>query len=409
MKHRNFIYWIIAFALISSCNSGSKKFESENLSLFPGSWKLVFYAQGENIPIKAKVQDTNFIIINGSEQIPLSYKIVKDSIFISIPNFNSHIEGHVLADTTFTGIYVKNNVDDYIIPVKGRYTFEDRFVLKSKNSDFLKPKYEVFIDRGNRITKAIGLFEQAGPSVVGSFATETGDYRFLEGNVDGNKLHLSTFDGSHLFLFTAEIKGDSLVNGKFISGKTGNYNWYAVANQGFELHDPENLTKLNKAIKPDLSLKFITTDGDSVSLLDDRFKGKVKILQIMGTWCPNCLDETRYFNGIYKKYHDKGLEIIAFAFENGTNTKVILDKIKKYKKTNEVKYIMAYGGKASSKIAHSVFPYLDKVMSFPTTLYFDRNNRIRKIYTGFYGPGTGVYYENFVSKNNAFIEQLLNE
>jgi thiol-disulfide isomerase/thioredoxin len=169
------------------------------------------------------------------------------------------------------------------------------------------------------------------------------------------------------------------------------------------------LTYVIKDIKPEDRLKLISSDGDTVTLADEKFNNKVKIVQIMGTWCPNCLDEARYFNTLYKKYNKDGLEIVAVAFENGTNTQVILDKLNKYKKVNNINYTMLYGGKAGNEFALKVFPYLNKVMSFPTAIYFDKNNKIRKIYTGFYGPGTGKYYEDYTASTEKFIEDLLAE
>jgi thiol-disulfide isomerase/thioredoxin len=402
-------YIVLATLLITSCNSNTSEETGDGITHFDGNWKLVFITQGYQIPINIKLVQNKLTVINGQEQIEMDIDIKNDSFYVDIPNFNAHFEGYFLTDKKLNGVYIKDGVKDYIIPITATYTQENHFEASDKNFSYLKPKYNVSVDRGNRTTKAIGLFTQAGTHVVSSFATETGDYRFLDGVVDGNKLKLSTFDGSHLFLFTADVKGDSLVNGLFISGKTGNYNWVGVANDTVELRNPEKLTYVIKEIKPEDRLKLISSDGDTVTLADEKFNNKVKIVQIMGTWCPNCLDEARYFNTLYKKYNKDGLEIVAVAFENGTNTQVILDKLNKYKKVNNINYTMLYGGKAGNEFALKVFPYLNKVMSFPTAIYFDKNNKIRKIYTGFYGPGTGKYYEDYTASTEKFIEDLLAE
>lgn len=403
-----FRYVFIVFLFIS-CDSGTSTARVKNIKLQSGDWKLEFSTQGYKIPISASINNNVLTIINAEENIKMDVEINNDSFYVSIPNFDSHLEGLILTDKKFSGFYIKDLAEDYIIPFTAYHTTDDRFVSESKSTSLIKYKYEVSINRGNSVSKAIGLFEQKGARVVGGFATETGDYRFLEGVVDGNKLNLSTFDGSHLFLFTAYIKEDSLIDGVYISGKTGNYKWVARANENFELRDPEKLTSLNKDSKPDLNLKLLSTSGDSVSLSDQRFNNKVKIIQIMGTWCPNCLDETRYFNTLYSKYNKVGLEIISVAFERGPNMESILQKLDKYKKDNNIEFTMLYGGKSGNKNALEVFPYLDKVMSFPTAIYFDKNNNIRKVYTGFYGPGTGHYYEDYTATTEIFIEELLAE
>lgn len=400
---------IFAFFLITSCNSNTSKDFTEKAEPYSGNWKLVFNTQGYEIPISAKLDNKKLTIINATEHIEMDFEIKNDSFFVSIPNFNSHLEGRIVTDKKLNGIFVKDGVKDYVIPFTATYTQENRFVTGKAEVTFLELKYDISIDRGDRTTKAIGIFEQAGYHIKSSFATETGDYRFLEGVVDGNKLNLSTFDGSHLFLITADIKGDSLVNGVFISGKTGNYKWVGIADENVQLRDPEKLTYQIRDVKSNDRLKFISSTGDSVSFWDEKYNGKVKIVQIMGTWCPNCLDETRYFTSLYKKYNHNGLEIFAVAFENGENMQVILDKLNKYKSTNNINYPLLYGGKASNKAALKTFPYLNKIMSFPTTIYLDKNNKIRKIYTGFYGPGTGKYYEEYTATTEKFIEDLLAE
>ena len=407
MKH--FFQFLFIVLLFSSCGPNGSSSNVKNSGLQNGNWKIEFSTQGHHIPINASVNNNLLTIINGVESIEMELVINRDSFYVFIPNYGSHLEGLILSDKKIRGVYIKDLVEDYAIPFTANYTQDDRFVSISESASTIKSKYEVSINRGKSTSKAIGLFKQTGRNVVSSFATETGDYRFLDGIIDGNKLSVSTFDGSHLFLFTADIKGDSLINGLYISGKTGNYKWEAVANENFELGDPEKLTSVNKGDKPDLNLKLLSINGDSVSLSDDRLKNKVKIVQIMGTWCPNCLDEARYFNTLYSKYNEMGLEIIAVAFERGPDMDSILKKLNKYKGDNNIEYTILYGGKSGNNNALEVFPYLDKVMSFPTAIYFDKNNNIRKIYTGFYGPGTGKYYSDYTITTENFIEELLAE
>ncbi len=404
-----FVQFVLVVFIVISCDSNNSSTDAENIALSNGNWKFEFSTQGYQIPISASINNNILTIINAEEKIEMDLVITNDSFYVSIPNFNSHLEGLILTDKKLSGFYIKDFVEDYVIPFTAYFTQNDRFVSNIKTPSLIKSKYEVSIGRGENISKAIGLFEQSRKYVVSSFATETGDYRFLEGGIDGNKLSVSTFDGSHLFLFTADIKGDSLTNGLYISGKTGNYKWGAVANENFELRDPEKLTSVVSGSKLDLNLKLLSTDGNSISLSDEQFNNKVKIVQIMGTWCPNCLDETRYFNTLYSKYNEMGLEIISVAFERGPNITSILEKLSKYKKDNNVEFTMLYGGKSGNKYALEVFPYLDKMMSFPTAIYFDKNNNIRKIYTGFYGPGTGKYYDDYTITTEKFIEGLLSE
>ena len=129
--------------------------------------------------------------------------------------------------------------------------------------------------------------------------TETGDYRYLEGNMYNNTLYLSSFDGTHLFLFKATLIDDRLT-GVFYSGSHWEEPWVAVKNQDMELTNPDSLTYLKEGYNK-LAFTFPNTNGDSISLTDDKYIGKVVIVNIMGPWCPNCKDETAYLNNQKKQ------------------------------------------------------------------------------------------------------------
>ncbi|CAN0606627.1 unnamed protein product, partial [Ectocarpus sp. 12 AP-2014] len=148
--------------------------------------------------------------------------------------------------------------------------------------------------------------------VTGTFRTTTGDYRFLDGVMDGDSLKLSAFDGAHAFLFTAKVT-DSSMNGVFYSGNHFKEPFVATRNDDFELPDPDSLTFLNEGYDK-LAFTFPDSNGDKVSLSDDRFHNKVVIVQLMGTWCPNCLDETKFL--VEYMAENKDIEVIGLAFES---------------------------------------------------------------------------------------------
>jgi thiol-disulfide isomerase/thioredoxin len=127
----------------------------------------------------------------------------------------------------------------------------------------------------------------------------------------------------------------------------------------------------------------------------------------MGTWCPNCLDETRFYKELYEKYHDKGLEIIAIGFEAGENFDLNAAKLEKFKAKNGVDFTFLLGGTSTKKAASDLFPMVDGIKSFPTSFYIGKDGTIQKIYTGFNGPGTGIYYEKYVEETYKVIEGML--
>ena len=52
---------------------------------------------------------------------------------------------------------------------------------------------------------------------------------------------------------------------------------------------------------------------------------------------------------------------------------------------------------------------LNKIISYPTTIFIDKKGNVRKIYTGFSGPATGEAYTDFVKETTEFVEMLLRE
>ena len=148
-----------------------------------------------------------------------------------------------------------------------------------------------------------------------------------------------------------------------------------------------------------------------VSLTDERFKDKVVLVQLMGSYCPNCLDETKFYSKYYEANKDKGLEIVALAFENAKSKEKAINGITRMKKRVGLNYeiLLAQIGTNDKGKAQEKLPMLNKVISYPTTIYLDRKGKVRKIHTGFNGPATGEKYENFKIEFESFLNTLLSE
>lgn len=350
-------------------------------------------------------------VINAEERIKLDdFQVSKDSIFIPFKTFDSELRLAVHTKTNISGNwhnYYRGPA--YKIPFTAVYGQTNRYPLQP-NRSALTGKWEVTFNYDKQPEKAIGLFHSIDPrmndnQLKGTFLTETGDYRFLEGASFGDSLYLSTFDGSHAFLFQAALKSDTLW-GQFLSGTHYQSNWYAVRNKTFELSDPDSLTYLIN--DEPITLALPDLNNNIYHYPNDAVRNKVTLIQIMGTWCPNCLDESRYLAKQKEKYGDQ-LEIIAVSFEVQPTVNGAIEKIRKYKETLNLDYTFLVGGDACKKCASNLFPMLNTISSFPTLIFIDKKGAVRKIHTGFNGPGTGIYYENYMEKTNAFLDLLISE
>lgn len=353
--------------------------------------------QGLDLPV--------FSVINGKERIVLHTSKKKDSLKLSFPEMDSYL---MIASNHSPEIrgYWKNRNKNQKVPFVAWKNDSIRFhAVNNLPPGAIAEKYRVLFSTQEKSPwPAIGLFEQKEEVLTGTFLTETGDFRYLEGNVYGNELFLSCFDGAHAFVFSATIKKDSLF-GRFFSGSHYQTDWIGIKDDSASIKDPNELTYLTNESYDLGSVKLRRLNGLKTKL--KLKKCSLYMIQIMGTWCPNCLDETNYFKELYSKYHESGLQIISIGFEYGKTTRQQRKKLKRFVKKAQLKYPVFLGGMASKKEASLLFAMLNGISSFPTTLFVNEQGKILHIHTGFNGPGTGGYYQQYIEETESLIERLL--
>ncbi|MCH2023062.1 MAG: TlpA family protein disulfide reductase [Saprospiraceae bacterium] len=389
--------------------------DKDKTNLVAGMWHGYFDIGKKDNPIKIpfnfEVINDKIIIHNGDERIEVTkFTIKNDSIYIKMPVFGSEFK-LTLNNNTLKGTWHNYNKLDYQLPFTALANNDSRFEKTVTRSSFkLAKRWKVTFSPGSdNAYPAIGLFEvNVDGKATGTFLTETGDYRYLEGIYDGQNLKLSCFDGAHAFLFKAKLMDDGNLIGDFWSGKHWHETWEASPNDDFELTDMDKLTYLKEGYDK-FSFSFQNSNGDFISLEDEQFKGKATIVQITGSWCPNCMDETRFLVEAYNKYHSRGLEIIAIDYEIINSMEQFKESEKRLKEHLNVNYTMLFGGAANKSEAIKTLPMLNHIMSYPTTIFLDKAGNVRKIHTGFSGPGTGDLYHNYVEKTNELIEMLITE
>lgn len=378
-----------------------------------GIWHAsVQTASGKLIPFNFEVKGVDqkqIAILNGDEhfQVP-DVKIKADSVLIHLPLFDSELR------LAFDGGNLKGDWIRHLPQkdVKLKFSAEPGesyriFKNPAKPSFNIEGRWSAIFASGDT---TVAEFKQQGARLTGTFLTTTGDYRYLEGIVAADSLYLSCFDGGHAFLFTAKINDNhTLTGGKFYSGYTGTDQWLAHKNAQAKLPDAYSLTALKPGYKK-INFTFTDLSGKKVSLTDERFKNKVVILQIMGSWCPNCMDETAYMVNFYKKYHPKGVEVIGLAYERSTDFDRSKKSLMPLKARFNIPYPILITGYTNDKgePAKSL-PMLANFLAFPTTIIIDKKGDVRKIHTGFSGPGTGNYYAEFINEFEKLNDDLLAE
>jgi len=410
-----FLKWFILFMIISIVSCTTKS--SGPPKLKEGMWRAMLTldtTRGIYLPFnfEVKYKDTGYVftIINGEEKIVVDEIATKDkAIVFQAPVFDSQVIGE-FTDEEMTGLWLNYaRREKYVIDFYATYGQAFRFKENCTTTKDIAGRWKVLFSKGTKDeTAAIGVFKQNGSNVQGTFLTETGDYRYLDGCIDGDTLMLSCFDGAHAFLFNAVIEGDNSMTGEFWSGIHHNEKWTAEKNDSFQLPNADSLTVLKPGYK-NLSFSFPSINGDTVSLSDEKYKGKVVIVQVMGSWCPNCKDETAWLAEIHNKYNSQGLEVIALAFEKARDNYIAVKNIKKLKDYYGAKYDFLLAGPADKTKAGETLSVLNHIIAFPTTIFIDKKGVVRKIHTGFSGPGTGEEYDKFTKEMDVFLKILLEE
>ncbi|MEM9076622.1 MAG: TlpA disulfide reductase family protein [Bacteroidota bacterium] len=405
----------VLLVLVALFMAWSCKKERESISLAEGDWWATMQVDANHkLPFTFNISKSGegkykLEMYNADEVVVVDeISFSNDSIHIQMPVFEGYIAG-VFTEKQIEGSFIKESLDR-IVPFEAIHGKKERFSIKEEPIQNISGIWETYFEPGTDDQYAAkGLFVQQGSKIEGTFRTTTGDYRYLEGVVDGDSLKLSAFDGAHVFLFTAKISKDSL-EGIFFSGNHSKEKFIAKRNEAFELPDANSLTYLKEGYDS-FEFSFPNRQGASVSLNDSQFQNKPVVVQIMGSWCPNCLDETKFYVDYLKENPDLDIEFIALAFEYAKTEDSAWKSIERLKGRIDIPYpiLLAQYGTSNKKLANEKLPMLNHVLSYPTTIFIDRRGEVIKIHTGFNGPATGSKYEEYVIEFEKTIQELTQE
>jgi thiol-disulfide isomerase/thioredoxin len=433
---------LLGAGLLAGCNSTPTSTTTETAGtsaaalLTPGPWRGELAIQGQKLPFLFEVKTEGgkpvvYLInkgLNGEERLRCDeISAAGDSATIKLHVFDAALVVRADGKDKLKGTWVKYDAKTpYRVPLVALHNPND-VLFDSEGTkvtvlynDLMQPQnYRTeFADETGQKYQAVGVIKQQKEpnTIVGTFLTTTGDYRYLAGNSafrQGKQhLMLSTFDGSHAFLFDAvpnEKLGVKLLKGDFYSGKSGHETWTATLDPKAKLPDADTLTYLKKG-ESRLNFKFPSIiEGSSVSPTDAKYRGKVVVIQVLGSWCPNCMDETGFLAPWYAKNKARGVEVIGLGYERSSEYAKAAPRLRKLKERFDIGYDLAVAGVANKDSVAKSMPQLAKFMAFPTTIFLDKKGAVRSIHTGFSGPGTGKYYDEEIAGFNRTVDKLLKE
>lgn len=356
-----------------------------------GQWRVSFDHPGGPLPFTLDVvagkTGPQAFILNPPERLRVEQVSVSDDgITLVFPSYNSRLELKAAGNGTLAGTAT-------VLRSTGTVTLNARAERGSWRftPGAVKPAADISgrwtLSYGDNKVKGLVILRQQGASVSGAVQLPTGDMRYLSGELNGNQLKLSTFDGSFTNLWTGTLAGDTLKGAQFAatSRPTGNP-WEARREKKADIE----AVAVEKPGGDRLAFRLPTPDGGTLSLADPRFKGKVVVISIGGAWCPNCHDEAQFLGPYAARRQKEGLEMIGLQFEYGADQARAMRQITSFRARYKLPYPMVYGGQPNADDTKKVLGDLAPVKVWPTTIFIGRDGRVKEVHVGWAGPATGA-------------------
>ena len=384
----------------------------KHTTLRSGDYRVTMITQDDELlPFNFKLRTDGVMeIYNAEEVIEVNdIQYFNDSIRINFPIYEGYIAGMFENGEVSGAKFIKESLDR-IVDVHFEYGVSERNINLQPTNQNISGIWEMnFTEEDGKTFIAKGIFDQLGQKVTGTIRTTTGDHRYLEGALSDTDLKLSAFDGAHAFLYTADVDGDKM-QGAFYYGNHYKSTFVAHKNMQYELPHEDSLTFLKEGYDR-FDFSFPNLNDEVISLSDDRYKDKVVVVQILGSWCPNCLDECKYYVEYLNKNPNPNLEFVGLAFEYARTKEKAFESLRRLKTGLDIEYplLLAQQGSSDKGKAQEKLPMLNHVLSYPTTIFIDKKGAVRKIHTGFNGPATGQKYLDYKVEFENFVQGLLLE
>ncbi len=383
-----------------------------------GDYRLVIQTPIGELPFNLNVGQQGgkwfATLNNGPEKVAAEKTVVKDDkLTLEFPSYNSSLTLTVRDGGAVDGkVVLTKSTGPTELTFAGKRDDTFRFFPTTPEKiDTLAGRWALKNVSADGKTTRDGLFEftQKNHIVDGTAMFVNADNRFLNGEIRDGTLRLSTFDGGQASLWVGKLAADGTLSGQSWSPLIGTVStWSAKKDATAKLDDPYGLTFLKPGYDK-FEFTFPDLDNKPVSLSDKKFKGKVTVVTIAGSWCPTCHDEAAFLSKFYDAHKGKGFEAVALMYEYSSKHDVAAQAARNFAKRYDLKYQQLIAGTADKAAASATLPMINAVLVYPTMIIVDKKGNVRKIHTGFPGPATGVHHEEFKTEFTTLIESLLAE
>jgi thiol-disulfide isomerase/thioredoxin len=398
-------------ALLALALVGSGRFAHDPAPA--GSWRAALDLAGGELRFDLRLErrgaGLSGELCNGDKCLPFSAVTLRgDSLVLEMADYAAAISARLAGDS-LTGAYRNvGNRGPRVIPFRAS---RGSWPRRQAPERFLGRWDAIWIRDFGTSPRVIEL-RNGSAGLEGTIISNTGDYGHFAGMAEGDSFAIAHFDGSYVYLLTGALGGGDgapdTLRGIFHAGLRTQTTWLAVRSTG-----KPHLKAITENTQADTTapfrFAFPDLEGRLVTERDPRFRGKVVVVDVFGTWCPTCHDAAPELVRLYRKYHARGLEIVGLAYEVSGDTALDRRQVRRYREKFGIPFTLLLARINDTEAAAASLPQLQGFTSFPTTIFLGRDGRVRRIYAGFYGPATGAQHAKQVRAWEAEVERLLAE
>jgi thiol-disulfide isomerase/thioredoxin len=373
-----------------------------------GLWDAAVVVNGLEIPFRFEIaangSDVSGWFFNGEEKVvSTGGKVENGSLLLNFDHYATSLEAS-LVNGRLAGTY--NRATGVYPFYARRFAPSPAFPNEVPAIDGLWQIGGVKSNKGESAWRFI--VRQSGAEVTAAILRVDGDTGALAGTYRNGKFIVSHFSGARPLVLELTPQKD----GSLEIVRNREERMIAVRASEAKLKDvpePTDPSRHSSVKDPTEPFKFAFPDinGTVLSNTDARFKNKVVIVSISGSWCPNCHDEAPFLADLYRKYRGKGLEIIALSFEEEAQKAKGYPRLLAFNKRYGVEYPVVLAGEQAD-LAEKV-PQIHNLNSFPTTIFVGKDGLVRGVHAGFAGAASGAFHDNAKEEITATVERLLAE
>lgn len=371
-----------------------------------GEWRAVLDVAGGPLRFRMALDGVPPLLCNADQCDAFSAVAPiasSDSVLLEIADYAAAIRAHVAGDSLIGFYHNVGNRGPRTIPFRAtRGTWP---VMPPAPA--LQGRWDATFNPTGRPSSRVIELRATARGLEGTIISNSGDYGVFWGGAVADSFNMAHFDGSFVYMLTGRLDGDTL-RGLFHAGLRTQTPFVAVRSTGApHLTPPTEVVRADTAVP--FSFAFPSVDGGLVTSADARFRGKVVIVEIFGTWCPTCHESAPAMVDLYQRYHQRGLEVIGLAYEVTGDTAVDGAIVRRYRDKFGIPFPLLLAGVNDSDSPKETQPQLSGPIAFPTTIFLDRSGRVRQVHAGFYGTATGAARAALVREFERTVTSLLAE